>query len=64
MWQARLRDNYDNDIEQWRAYAEVYGLHTRLGFETIEEAWEANPLIQGSVHPADFKIVESEKSPK
>ncbi len=64
MWQARLRDNYDNNFEQWQAYAEIYGLCERLGFDSPEEAWEANPVIQGSVNPADFKIVESEKSPK
>jgi len=64
MWQARLRDNYDNNFEQWKAYATTYGLHTRLGFDSPKEAWSANPIIQGSVNPADFKIVESQKQSK
>lgn len=55
-WIAKLQDNYDN-FEEFLSYDEVYNLSKRLGFETSEEAWEANPTIQGSVDPADFKIV-------
>lgn len=58
MWTAKLRDNYDNDFEQWEAYSDTYGLATRLGFESAEAAWEANPVIRGSTNPSDFKIVE------
>ncbi len=61
MYRCRLRDNYDNDFEKFDAYAEMYGLHTRLGFETTEEAWEANPMIQGSVIPEDFRVVKPEE---
>lgn len=57
MWTAKLRDNYDNDFGQWKAYSDMYGLATRLGFESAEAAWDANPRIQGSVHPSDFKVV-------
>ena len=56
-WQARLRENYDNSFDQWEAYARVYGLTERLGYETPEEAWEANPVIQGSTNPSDFRKV-------
>ena len=57
MWQARLQDNYDQSFEQWVAYSEMYGLTERLGFNTAIEAWEANPIIQGSVLPEDFQVV-------
>ncbi len=57
MWQKRLRENYDNDFEQWMAYAETYDLHNRLGYATPEDAWEHNPIIQGSTDPQDFKVV-------
>lgn len=52
-WQDRLRTNYDT-FDSWEKYAELYGLHLKLGFKTPKAAWEANPLIQGSVDPRDF----------
>jgi hypothetical protein len=60
-YQCQLQDNYDN-FSQWRAYAEMYGLHTRLGFKTVRGAWRANPVIQGSVEPMDFcKVVNGKR---
>jgi len=56
MWKSKLRDNYDNDIEQFRSYAETYGLLSRLGYDTVEQAWEDNPMIQGSTNPKDFGV--------
>ena len=56
MWTAKLRDNYDNDFEQFEAYDRSYGLVERLGFRSAEQAWEANPQIKGSTNPADFGI--------
>jgi hypothetical protein len=56
-WQCRLRKNYNNSFEQFKAYAEMYGLHTRLGFKTIVGAWKSNPVIRGSVIPSDFQRV-------
>lgn len=58
LWRARLQDNYDNDFEMWMAYADMYGLAERLGFQSAEEAWDANPLIQGSVYPEDFRLAD------
>ncbi len=60
MWKAKLRSNYKN-FEEFAVYSEIYGLHTRLGYRTPEEAWEANPLIQGSVNPEDFKRVKTRR---
>jgi hypothetical protein len=60
-WQCPLQDNYDN-FEEWAAYAEMYGLHRKLGFQTPLTAWNANPIIQGSVEPTDFcRIVRGKR---
>ena len=55
-WIAKLQENYSS-FEEWESYAETYGLDTRLGFETSQDAWDANPLIGGSTNPGDFGIV-------
>ena len=55
-YQCRLRENY-RDLEEFVSYAETYGLHTRLGYKTPQAAWKANPMIQGSVDPNDFRKV-------
>lgn len=55
-WQDKLQRVYDS-LEEFEWYAEVYGLHTRLGFATPSEAWDANPTIQGSVNPSDYRKV-------
>lgn len=59
-WQCRLRENYDNNFEQFDAYDEVYNLSIRLGFKNAEHAWNANPIIQGSTNPLDFRVVLGE----
>jgi hypothetical protein len=56
-YQCRLQENY-HDFEQFEAYAEMYGLHTRLGYKTIKGAWKSNPVIQGSTIPSDFRRVK------
>ena len=55
-WQARLRTVYSS-FEEFKSYSEMYGNHRRLGFKTPETAWRANPLIQGSVDPCDYRKV-------
>ena len=57
MWVSKLQANYDN-FEQFEAYADIYRLHTRLGYKTAKAAWEANPIIKGSTNPAEFKRVD------
>jgi hypothetical protein len=52
-----LRNPYDNNFEKFEEYCEIYNLHTRLGFNTPEDAWQANPLIESSVNPSDLRIV-------
>ncbi len=56
-YQCRLRENYAGFAE-FERYAETYGLHGRLGFKTPRAAWNANPMIQGSVDPSDFRKVK------
>ena|GEM_PF-3470685 len=58
-WQCRLRENYDGRFDVFQAYDETYGIAHRLGFESAQVAWEANPLIQGSVIPEDLRVVRS-----
>jgi hypothetical protein len=64
----RLRDRYDNDIEQFRAYNEAYGVLERLDgypgshprhqvYTDVEQAWEVNPLTAGTSNPEDFSFV-------
>jgi hypothetical protein len=55
-WQGKLQDQYKT-ADEFVSYSHTYGLHTRLGYATPEEAWEANPTVQGSVNPADFRKV-------
>ncbi len=64
----RLRDRYDNDFEKFKAYAETYGILDRLNgypgsehrnqvYESLEQAWDVNPLTAGTTDPRDFSIV-------
>lgn len=55
MWTSRLRANYA-DYEEFEHYSDTYGLHTRLGYKTPQAAWEANPMVKGSVNPEDFGV--------
>lgn len=57
MWYKRLQENYEYDFEQFKVYDRTYGLAKRLGFESAEDAWEADPLCKGSVYPEDFQVV-------
>lgn len=56
-WQGKLQKQYASFAE-FESYAEMYGLHTRLGFATPRACWDANPTVQGSVEPSDFRIVK------
>jgi hypothetical protein len=56
VYRVKLHNQYRN-LEEFKAYCEVYNNHARLGFETPEQAWEVNPTIQGSTDPADYRVV-------
>jgi hypothetical protein len=55
-YRCRLHENYA-DREEFVAYNGTYGLAQRLGYESADEAWEANPKIEGGTNPADFRKV-------
>lgn len=55
-WQDKLQNVY-SDFEEFEAFDSTYGLSKRLGFNSAKEAWDANPTVQGSTDPADFKVV-------
>lgn len=54
--QDKLRTRYA-DLEEFTAYCNTYNIHARLGFDSPEEAWEANPTVQSSVLPEDLRAV-------
>jgi len=56
-WRDRLRKVYSS-LEEFVAYDELYGLAERLGFKSAELAWAANPLVEGSVEPSDYRRVK------
>jgi hypothetical protein len=53
-WRGRLRSQYASK-EEWKHYAGMYGLARRLGYKSAEAAWKADPVIEGSVSPGDFR---------
>ena len=64
-WRGRLRDEYA-DYDEWCRYSDTYGLAARLGFPSNEAAWEANPMVEGSTNPADYRTApkRKQKSPR
>lgn len=61
MWKEKLQKNYDNDYNQFVEYDKIYNIAKRLGFKSAQEAWKANPLIQGSTNPNDLKVMNKNK---
>ena len=61
-WQDHLQNVYSGNMEEFLDYDAQYRLHERLGFATAQEAWEANPVVQGSTNPADYKVVPEDKA--
>jgi hypothetical protein len=59
-WQCKLRENYNNDFEEFESYCTSHDIAGRLGFTSPQEAWEINPIIQGSVIPSDLRVVLGE----
>lgn len=55
-WQSKLREQYANCAEFVR-YSGTYGLAGRLGYKSARAAWNANPTVQGSVKPEDYRRV-------
>ena len=59
-WQDRLRKVYGSHGE-FVSYDSIYNIARRIGFDSTEEAWDANPVIQGSVNPKDLRASRPEE---
>ena len=56
-WWAPVRDSYSS-LEDLKRYDATFGIAQRCGFGSVEELWDANPVIGGSTNPADFGLAE------
>lgn len=56
-WKAKVQDNYET-LEELQEYDEIYGIAKRLGYNSAEELWNANPVISGSTDPKDLKVIK------
>jgi len=52
-WRAKLQHVYAN-YQEFCSYDSTYGIASRLGFSSCKVAWQANPIIHGSVNPEDL----------
>lgn len=52
-WRQKLRSVYGS-FDSFLSYDEYYGISQRLGYKTPQLAWRFNPMIEGSVNPADL----------
>ncbi len=55
-WQDKLQNIYGT-IEHFREFSNSFGVHRRLGYHSVQDVWEANPTIQGSINPDDLCVV-------
>jgi hypothetical protein len=55
--QYKLRDAYVGFYD-FKAWSEMYNLHTRLGYKTPETAWRYNPTVQSSTVASDYRKVK------
>ena len=55
-WRTRLQNNY-RDFAEWEYNSDMWGLATRLGYSSAQNAWKANPVVEGSVNAGDFRTV-------
>jgi hypothetical protein len=55
-YRTRLQNNYAN-FDEFRAYSIMFGIRGRLGFNSVKEAWDKNPIIEGSIEPSDLRVV-------
>ena len=55
-WRTRLRNNY-SDFAEFARYDAAFSMSDRLGYGHSEAAWRGNPVVEGSVNPADYRKV-------
>jgi len=54
-WMATVQENWVT-LGSLRDADENYGICQRLGYESIAQLWEENPVVQGSVYPPDLRL--------
>jgi len=59
--QQKLQRMYRGKRE-FISYTEIYNIHGRLGFKSAERCWTANPLVEYSIDPSDFRRVREVKT--
>ncbi len=57
-WRSRLRVQYATR-EDFANWDDAYNLAERLGYSSPGEAWKANPVIEGSTNPGDYRRVSA-----
>ena len=55
-FRCRLQCNYGS-FSEWETYGEMWGLVKRLGYKSAKSAWLSNPIVEGSVNPADYRKI-------
>jgi hypothetical protein len=58
MWQSTVQENYSS-VEELEYYNDMYGVCARCGFQSAMDMWNANPMIKGGTHPADFGLADN-----
>jgi len=61
MWTGKLQNSY-TDFDEFQSFDTIYHITERLGYDDPERLWNDNSVIQGSVNPADFKIISGGKT--
>ena len=56
-WQDKLQKVYKN-FKEFEERSVFYGLATKLGYKSAKAAWKANPTVQGSVLPSDYRKIK------
>ncbi len=59
-WQDNLQNVYGS-LPEFRDFCRMYSIYKRLGYASAKDAWDANPLIQGSTNPDDLRVVNIPK---
>jgi hypothetical protein len=57
-WIDHIQNSYV-DLDDFRAYDDLYGLAKRCGYHSARTLWNDNPIIGGSVNPKDFGIAST-----
>ncbi len=57
-WRSRLRTQYSG-FPEFNRNNQYFNLAARLSYETATDAWLANPVIEGSTNPSDYRRVSA-----